>query len=397
MPALWVETLGAYMDPKVEKLARVLVHYSLGLRRGQLVRIGGPALAASHIIAAYTEALRVGAHPTVRVSVDGLEEAYYKSATDEQLRFVSPLDIHETETLDAELRFLGSYNTRALTRVDPARMAVRREATRDLTRRFLERAGRDELRWCLTQAPTQSDAQEAEMSLGEYEEFVYTAGHLDQDDPVTTWREVEREQAGIIARLEKVKTLRIVGPDTDLTVSVAGRRWMNAAGKHNFPDGEVFTGPVEDATRGTVRFTFPAIYGGREVTDVRLTFKDGRVTDATAGKGETFLRAMLDIDAGARRLGEFAFGLNYDIRQFTRNILFDEKIGGTVHMALGAAYPETGGTNSSGLHWDMILDLRVDGAEVYADDELLYKNGQFLSRPRLRTGSFQDTSRRAPA
>ena len=385
------------MDPRVEKLARVLVHYSLGLRRGQLVRIGGPALAASHIIAAYTEALRVGAHPTVRVSVDGLEEAYYKSATDEQLRFVSPLDIHETETLDAELRFLGAYNTRALTRVDPARMAVRREATRDLTRRFLERAGRNELRWCLTQASTQADAQEAEMSLGEYEEFVYTAGHLDQDDPVTTWREVEREQAEIIARLEKVRTLRIVGPDTDLTVSVAGRRWMNAAGKHNFPDGEVFTGPVEDATRGTVRFTFPAIYGGREVTDVRLTFKDGRVTAATAGKGETFLRAMLDIDAGARRLGEFAFGLNYNIRQFTRNILFDEKIGGTVHMALGAAYPETGGTNSSGLHWDMILDLRVDGAEVYGDGELVYKNGQFLSRPRLRTGSVQDTSRRAPA
>ncbi len=384
------------MDPRVEKLARVLVHYSLGLRRGQLVRIGGPALAASHIIAAYTEALRVGAHPTVRVSVDGLEEAYYKGATDEQLRFVSPLDTHETETLDAELRFLGAFNTRALTRVDPARMAVRREATRDLTRRFLERAGRDELRWCLTQAPTQADAQEAEMSLGEYEEFVYTAGHLDHDDPVVAWKKVEQEQAEIISRLEKVKTLRIVGPDTDLTVSVAGRRWMNAAGKHNFPDGEVFTGPVEDATRGTVRFTFPAIYGGREVTDIRLTFKDGRVTDATAGKGEAFLRAMLDIDAGARRLGEFAFGLNYDIRQFTRNILFDEKIGGTIHMALGAAYPETGGTNVSGLHWDMILDLRVDAAEVYGDGELIYQKGQFLSRMHLRTG-FRDTSPRTPA
>ncbi|HEX4836384.1 MAG TPA: aminopeptidase [bacterium] len=366
------------MDPRVEKLARVLIHYSLGLRHGQLVRIGGPALAAPHITAAYSEALRAGAHPTVRVSLDGLEELYYKTATDEQVRFVSELDRHEVEALDAELRFLGAYNTRALTRVAPARMALRREATRDLTQRFLERAGRGELRWCLTQAPTQADAQEAEMSLGEYEEFVYTAGHLDHEDPVAVWEKVEREQAEIAARLEKVKTLRIRGPETDLTVSVAGRHWVNAAGKHNFPDGEVFTGPVEDATRGTVRFTFPAIYGGREVTDVRLTFQEGRVTDATAAKGEEFLRAMLDVDAGARRLGEFAFGLNYDIRQFTRNILFDEKIGGTIHMALGVAYPETRGTNVSGLHWDMILDLRMDGAEVSGDGEVFYRNGRFL-------------------
>ncbi len=379
MPAVRDGTLRTHMDPRVEKLARVLVHYSLELRRGQLVRIGGPVLAAPHIAAAYAEALRVGAHPTVRVSLDGLEETYYKSATDEQLRFVSPLDRHETETLDAEVRFLGAYNTRALTRVDPARMALRREATRDLTQRYLERAGRGELRWCLTQAPTHADAQEAEMSLAEYEEFVYTAGHLDQDDAVEAWERVEGEQAEIVARLEKVKTLRILGPDTDLTVSVAGRHWINAAGKHNFPDGEVFTGPVEDATRGTVRFTFPAIYGGREVTDIRLTFEGGRVTEATAGKGEEFLRAMLDIDAGARRLGEFAFGLNYDIGQFTRNILFDEKIGGTLHMALGASYPETGGTNASGLHWDMIRDLREDGAEVYGDGDLLYQNGRFLS------------------
>ena len=366
------------MDPHVQKLASVLVHYSLELRRGQLVRIGGSALAAEHIIASYTEALSVGAHPVVRVSLDGLEEAYYKGATDEQIRYVSPLDRQETEVVDAELRFLGAYNTRALTGVDPGRMALRREATRELTHRYLERAGRGELRWCLTQAPTQADAQEAEMSLGEYEKFVYAAGHLDQGDAVAVWKKVEREQAEIISRLEKVKTLRILGPDTDLTVSVAGRRWMNASGKHNFPDGEVFTGPVEDATRGTIRFSFPAIYGGREVTDIRLTFADGRVTEATAGKGEAFLQAMLDIDAGARRLGEFAFGLNYDIRRFTRNILFDEKIGGTIHMALGAAYPETGGTNTSGLHWDMIRDLRDDGAEVYGDGALLHKNGRFL-------------------
>ncbi len=367
------------MDSRIEKLARVLIHYSLELRPGQLVRIGGTALAAPHIAAAYREALAAGAHPAVRVSVDGLEDTYYKMATDEQLRYVSELDRHELDTVDAELRFLGAYNTRALTRIDPGRLRVRREATRDLTARFMERSASGELRWCLTQAPTHADAQEAEMSLAEYEDFVYTAGHVDEDDPVAVWEGVARKQAAIASRLEKVRTLRITAPDTDLTVSVAGRKWISASGKHNFPDGEVFTGPVEDATRGTVRFTFPAIYGGREVTDVRLTYRDGRVTEASAGKGGEFLTQMLDIDEGARRLGEFAFGLNYNIQQWTRNILFDEKIGGTLHMALGAAYPETGGKNASGLHWDMILDLRENGAEVYGDGELIYRDGRFLT------------------
>ncbi len=366
-------------DPRVEKLASVLVHYSLDLQRGQLVRIRGSALAAPHILALYRTVLEAGAHPVVRVGIDGTEELYYRTATDDQLRYVSPLDRHEVETVDAEVSFLGAYNTRALTRVDPKRMRLRREATSDLSRRFMERAAGGALRWCLTQAPTQADAQEAEMSLGEYEDFVYRAGRVDEDDPVAAWRRVAREQDVICDRLGRVRTLRIVAPDTDLTVSVEGRRWISAAGTHNFPDGEVFTGPVEDATRGTVRFTFPAIYGGREVSDVRISFEGGRVVSATAAKGEEFLRAMLDVDAGARVLGEFAFGLNYNIQQFTRNILFDEKIGGTLHMAFGAAYPETGGKNTSGLHWDMILDLRNNGAEIHADGEVVYRNGRFLT------------------
>ena len=366
-------------DPRIEKLARVLAHYSIRLKKGQLVRIRGSSLAASHIAAVYKEALAAGAFPAVRVDPEGLEDIYYRTASDEQLRFISDVDRLEVEKVDADLRFLGSFNTRALTRVPPGRMALRREAMRDLSRRFMERAGQGALNWCLTQVPTQADAQEAEMSLAEYEDFVYTAGHLDRDDPVAAWEAVARDQAGIVSLLESIKTLRIVGPDTDLTVSVAGRHWISAAGERNFPDGEAFTGPVEDATRGTVRFSFPAIYGGREVTDVRLVFAGGRVTEAAAAKGQDFLRAMLDLDAGARTLGEFAFGLNYDIQQFTRNILFDEKIGGTLHMALGAAYPETGGRNVSGLHWDMILELR-NGAEVFGDGEVIYRNGRFLTQ-----------------
>jgi aminopeptidase len=364
-------------DPRIEKLARVLVRYSLGVKKGHLVRIAGPVVATPHIVSAYREVLRAGAHPEVRVAVHGLEEIYLKHASDEQISFVSDLDRLALEKFDADLRFLGSTNTRALTHVSPDRMAKRREATRELTRRFMERSASGALRWCLTQAPTEADAQEAEMSLGEYEDFVYTAGHLDRDDPIAAWEAVAKDQAKVIALLEPIKTLRVVGPDTDLTVSVADRKWISAAGTHNFPDGEVFTGPVEDATTGTVRFSFPAIYGGREVTDVRLVFEGGRVTRATAAKGQEFLLAMLDLDAGARVLGEFAFGLNYDIQQWTRNILFDEKIGGTLHMALGAAYPDTGGRNVSGLHWDMILELR-NGAEAYGDGEVIYRNGRFL-------------------
>jgi len=353
------------------------VHYPLALKKGQLVRIAGPAVAAPHLAAAYREALLAGAYPSVRVGVDGLEEIYFKHANDEQLGFVSDLDRMEVERFDADLRFLGSTNTRALTHIPPERMAKRREATRELTRRYMERAAAGAFRWCLTQAPTHADAQEAEMSLGEYENFVYSAGHLDREDPVAAWEAVAKDQAKVVALLGSIKTLRVVGPDTDLTISAAGRKWVSAAGTHNFPDGEVFTGPVEDSTRGTVRFSFPAIYGGREVTDVRLTFEGGRVTGAAAAKGQEFLLAMLDLDAGARTLGEFAFGLNYDIQQWTRNILFDEKIGGTLHMALGAAYPDTGGRNVSGLHWDMILELR-NGAEVFGDGEVIYRDGRFL-------------------
>jgi aminopeptidase len=281
------------------------------------------------------------------------------------------------ERIDASLGIWAHYNTRDLTGVDPKRQAARREATRQISQRFLERAGKGELRWVGTQYPTHSDAQDAEMSLSEYEDFVFRAGLLDHPDPVASWQKVREEQDRIVRLLQTKRELRLTGPSIDLTVHTGGRRWINAAGEHNFPDGEVFTGPVETATTGRVTFSFPAIYGGREVDGITLTFAGGRVVEATAKKAEDFLLAMLDLDAGARTLGEFAFGTNYGIHKFTRNILFDEKIGGTVHMALGAAYPETGGTNQSGLHWDMICDLRTD-TEVRADGEVIYRDGKFL-------------------
>ena len=364
-------------DPRLEKLADVLVHYSLRVQPGQLVRIGGIAAAAPLIQEAYRTALAAGAHVVVRVHLDGLDEIFYKHASDAQLRFVSPLARQEVEAIDADLSIWGSSNTRALTSVEPRRMAVRRDATRALTQRFLERAAAGALRWVGTQYPTPADAQEAEMSLAEYEEFVFTAGRLDHPDPVAAWEAVQRQQARVISLLEAKDALHVRGPHVDLTVRVGGRRWINAAGEHNFPDGEIFTGPVEDATEGWIRFSYPAIYGGREVQGVRLRFAGGRVVEADAEKGQEFLRAMLDLDAGARVVGEVAFGLNDRITRFTRNILFDEKIGGTMHLALGAGYPETGSRNTSGLHWDMICDLRTD-TEIVADGEVVYRNGRFL-------------------
>jgi aminopeptidase len=361
----------------LSKLARVLVHYSLAVRPGQLVRVAGPAIAAPLLLEAYREVIAAGGHAVVRASIDGTDEIFYKQATDEQLRFISPLQRHELETFDADLGVWANYNTRNLTGVDPQRQAMRREATRDLTRRFMERASTGALKWVGTQFPTHSDAQDAEMSLAEYEEFVFAAGRLHEPDPVAAWQRVKAEQGRIIAGLSGRRELRFSGASIDLTIRTDGRTWVSAAGEHNVPDGEIFTGPVESATKGWVRFSFPAIYGGREVTGVTLRFDEGRVVESSAEKGEEFLRAMLDLDAGAKVLGEFAFGTNYEITRFSRNILFDEKIGGTIHMALGAAYPETGGQNTSGLHWDMICDVRTD-TEVRADGEVIYRNGRFL-------------------
>ncbi len=364
-------------DPRLVKLATVLVHYSLRLRKGDLFRITGAALAAPLITEVYRESLAAGAHPFVRISLDGLDEIFLKTASEEQLRYVSELQRAETEQITASLGIWGTWNTRELTQVDPKRIALRRDATRELGRRFMERAAKDELRWCGTQYPTQAEAQEAEMSLREYEDFVFGAGMLDHPDPVAAWEEVRATQGRIVAFLNGCKTLAVRGPDIDLELSVAGRTWINAAGDKNFPDGEVFTGPVEDSVNGRVRFSFPAIYNGREVLDVELLFEQGRVAHARAAKGEEFLHAMLDTDPGARYLGEFAFGTNYHITRFTRNTLFDEKIGGTLHMALGAGYPETGSKNVSGLHWDLITDLRT-GAEVVADGQVVYRDGKFI-------------------
>ncbi|MEO0080630.1 MAG: aminopeptidase, partial [candidate division WOR-3 bacterium] len=239
------------------------------------------------------------------------------------------------------------------------------------------REARGELRWVGTQFPTDASAQDAEMALVEYEDFVYGAGMVDRKDPIGEWRRISARQRKLVRRLNRLKEIRIVGPDTDIRFGVEGRKWVNCDGHVNFPDGEVFTSPQEELTEGFIRYSYPAVYGGREVENVRLRFERGRVVEARADKGEEFLRAMLETDEGARYVGELSFGTNYAIKRFTKNTLFDEKIGGTMHVALGASLPETGGKNKSGLHWDMVCDTRK-GFVVYGDGRPLLKNGRFV-------------------
>jgi aminopeptidase len=364
-------------DPRFEKFAKLLIEYSLQVKKGDLMIISGADIAAPLVRAAYREAMRAGAHVTARLTIDGLEEFFYKEASDEQLTFVSPFSKFDYEKATVLLTLWGGFNTKNLTGIDPKRKSAAQKARLELTKIFMERTATGDMRWCGTMFPNQANAQEAEMSMEEYEDFVFKACFVDRPDPTAEWRRVEREQERIVLFLNAKKVIKVEGIDTDLTLTVAGRKWINCCGRMNMPDGEVFTGPIEDSAQGIVRFTYPAIYGGREVTDVRLTFKDGKVTQAKAEKGEDFLRAMIDTDDGAKRVGEFAMGTNYGIQRFTKDILFDEKIGGTIHLALGHSLAESGGVNESGIHWDMICDLK-NGGRMWADGEKFYEDGKFL-------------------
>lgn len=364
-------------DVRVERMAKTLVHYSLELKAGDFFIIRGSEATAPLMRAVYREAIEIGAHPEAMVSLDGIPEIFLKYAGDSQLAFVSPLQKLAMERCDALLSIRGDYNTRSLSGVDPTRQARRSKAMGEVNKIFMERSATGALRWCATQFPTHADAQEANMSLEEYSDFVYDACRLNEEDSVGAWRDVHTHQERLVQVMSQLDTLRIIGEGTDLTLRVGGRTWINCSGRANFPDGEIFTGPVEDSANGHVRFSFPGIYAGKEIEDIQLTFENGRVVNAQAARGEALLQALLASDEGASYLGELGIGTNYNIDRVTRNMLFDEKIGGTVHLAIGAGYPESGSTNTSGVHWDMLCDLR-SGGEIHGDGNVIYKDGAFL-------------------
>lgn len=367
------------MDVRIEKMADVIINYSLEVKPGERILLRATSPAAEPLIQAlYQAALRAGAEAFTYIHLRD-EDSLAMAATGnpDLLAAINPMLKLMYETCEAIVRVEASENPRALSDYPPERQRARLQAASSVMSIQMEREGQGILRRCTTQFPTQGYAQAAGMSLQQYQEFVYRACKLHLADPVAGWRELEQMQQRLVDYLNGKKQLHVRGQNIDLSMSIEGRQFLNASGKINFPDGEIFTGPVEDSVNGWVQFTYPAYYHDNEVVGARLTFEHGLVTQATAEKNEPFLRHTLDTDPGARRLGEFAIGANQDIQRFTGSILFDEKIGGTVHMALGQGYPQTGSVNHSAIHWDLICDMR-DSSEIWADGVLFYRNGQFL-------------------
>ncbi|MEM3602793.1 MAG: aminopeptidase [Candidatus Bathyarchaeia archaeon] len=363
------------VDPRIKKLAKICAHYSVEVKPGETVLIRGSNEAFPLINEIYRECLLAETHPMVYPRLD-LQYTFFKYANEKQLSYVSPIEKFIAENVDVNIGIYCEPNPKQLTNIDPARIRLHAAARRELSEIFYRRVAEKKLRWTLLPYPVNAQAQEASMSLAEYEDFVYASCLADKEDPIAEWKRIYQEQERICEFLNRGSEVRVVGEDTDLTFNVKGRRWINCAGKENMPDGEVFTAPIENSANGTIRFTFPGIVSGREVEDITLTFKDGEVVKATAAKGNELLQEMLKID-GARRIGEIAIGTNYAISRFTKNMLFDEKMGGTMHLALGNSYPESRGLNKSAIHWDILKDMKKDG-EIYVDGQLIHKNGKFL-------------------
>ncbi|MDQ4075690.1 MAG: aminopeptidase [Chloroflexota bacterium] len=365
------------VDPRVEGLARLLVEYSTAVQPEERVLIASSVAGMPLLREVYRETIRAGALPYATFEEEDLVEILLTEGNDEQLRYIhQPLRI-AIEEYDVRIAIRAPTNTRYLSGVDLERQVVFEQGRRELMATMMRRTAEGEFRWCGTQFPTSAAAQDADMSLSDYEDFVYDAYHVESEDPVAVWQEKSRSQQRLVDWLEGKAQVTVKGEHIDLRLSIAGRTFINDDGHFNMPGGEIFTGPVEESVNGWVRFSYPAVRGGREVTGVELYFEEGRVVKATAEKNEGYLHSVLNTDEGARYLGEWAIGTNRGIDQFTRNILFDEKIGGTLHMAIGAGYPETGSQNKSAVHWDMICDLR-DGAEIHVDGTLFYKGGEFL-------------------
>ncbi|MHA1709768.1 MAG: aminopeptidase [Candidatus Baldrarchaeia archaeon] len=364
------------MASPVRKLADLIAGYSVEVRKSDDVVIRATMAAMPLLVELYRAIVERGGYPIPMLTDELLIETFYRYADDEVLKHVSPIEKFIQEKANVMIRILSDTHTKFMSSIDPEKVKIANAARIELTKIFLERSAKKELRWTVAPYPTKALAQEAGMSFFEYEEFVYRACAVHLDDPISFWKKKGEEQKKIIELLSKVSELRFVAEDTDLTVRVDGRVWVNDDGHENMPGGEVFTAPIEDSVEGRIRFTYPAIWRGVEVEDVMLVFRKGEVVEARARRGEEFLRRILETDEGAKRVGELAFGLNYYIDKFTKNILFDEKIGGTIHMALGAAYPETGGKNVSAIHWDMIKDMKR--GKVFADGDLIYENGKFV-------------------
>lgn len=359
------------MDSRLIQHARILVHYCIQATPKQTVGLYASTTAEPLVLAVHDELLRAGAFPCLVMAPDKIQTSYFKLGHPHHFDSLPNYRLHIAQSCDSSIRIRAETNTREMSTVDPDRQARLRKTLKPIADCMLARP------WVLTLHPTPACAQDAEMSCAEFEDFLYAAIFADQDDPIAAWRAFGLRQQRLIEQLHGAADVHIVAPGTDLTFSIAGRSFANSDGKRNMPSGEIFTGPVENSANGFIEYDFPATRDGREVDGIRLEFRNGLVVEASARKNAAYLDAMLNLDAGARRLGEFGIGTNDQITAFTRNGLLDEKIGGTIHLALGNSYPETGGVNQSAIHWDMIKDLRKGGC-VYINNKPFIRDGVFV-------------------
>ncbi|PLX69027.1 MAG: aminopeptidase [Denitrovibrio sp.] len=358
-----------------KKMAKLICEYSLGLKEGDIFLVRAETVAEPLVKEFVRHSLEMGAHPILRVMISEQQSVFYKYASEKQLEFIAPSVMADAENITAQVFIDSTDNTKQLTNCDKKKISTYAKSMRKVRDILMDREQKGEFRWSLCPYPTQAMAQDAEMSLDEYSEFVYNACKLNAADPVAAWNEVDMYQKQVVDILTGTKEIHIVGKNTDITFNVTDRKWVNCNGHHNMPDGEVFTSPVEDGVNGQIYFDLPTSYMGVEAGGITLKIENGEIKEASAEKGNDFLQSVLDTDEGSRLIGEIAFGLNENIDKPTKNILFDEKIGRTIHMAVGASYPETGGKNKSGIHWDMIKGMH-DG-KVYADGKLIYSDGRF--------------------
>ena len=361
-------------DPRLDRWAQVIVDFCTEVKAGERVEITGEIAGQPLLLALYRRCLQAGAFPILRPSFPEAYEIFYHHASQDQLKYVHPMAIQEAETTDVSLHVLAETNTKALANIDPNKISTVR-----LARRELSKIRKEKIRWNVTSYPTEAYAQDAGMSKAEFTQFIFDAGFLQHDDALTRWKNLRQRQRKITAALKGVPYFKIENKNCDLKLGVANRIICESSGSVNMPDGEIYTGPVETAVDGWINFSFPGYYMGQVCDGIRMEFEKGLVVKASAQTNEPFLLQMLDTDDGAKRVGELGIGTNWGIQRFTQNLLFDEKIGGTIHLALGDAYRETLGANRSAIHWDIIHDLREEG-RIYAGNELLIDHGQFAGR-----------------
>lgn len=365
------------MSSILNKYAKLLVNYCVSLKEGERLLISSTTLAEPLVREVYREALRAGGHPHVQMEFRDQGIIENRESSTKQLQYVDPLYALAMTEFDAYIFIRAPFYSRGTQKMDGEKGKIESAAKKPYRDIYSERTGNLTMKRTLCEYPTVANAQNAGLSLEEYADFIYNACHLYDENPQACWEEVSRNQQAAVDLLNSRTKMRYLGEGIDISFSTEGRIWINSDGKTNMPSGEVYTAPVDNSVNGTIHFSYPSMYMGEEVEGITLWVKDGWVEKWDAKKGKPLLDRIMAIDEGARRFGEAAIGTNMRIQTPVKNILFDEKIGGTVHMAVGQAYIQNNGTNKSAIHWDMIADMK-NGGQIFADDELIYENGKFI-------------------